>query len=66
MNAESPENLSDGMRMAAAERTQPRTNFSLSCFLFPSHIIAPGPDQQHEVAVEKSRAAAPNPVTLEG
>lgn len=31
--AESPENLSDGTRMATDERTQPRTDFSLSRFL---------------------------------
>lgn len=54
--AEPPENLPDGKRMATVEKTQRRTDFSLSRFLFPSLIIAPGPDQQHEVALEKRRA----------
>lgn len=39
--ANAPENLSDGKRMATAERTQQRTDISLSHFLFPSLVIAP-------------------------
>lgn len=59
--AEPPENLPDGKRMATAERTQQRMDFSLSCFLFPSLIIAPGPDQQHEVAQEKRKNQTQSP-----
>lgn len=78
--AEPPENLSDGKRMATAERTQQRSDFSLSHFLFPSVIIAPRPDQQQlprrnqqqslvwtdRKESDQTKAVAPDRVTLEG